>query len=249
MGKVKNIDDIIHDEIHAKINTSIVVESITSPVLISGEWFQDVTFCNDKWLLLLDEFKNPNITFEITEKLPNGVYKVILPFESDGFTPIEIKRHEEFKIANFFYFRGTQRGTNEEWVNFSNDERDKLPMTWLSYSPRIRQSFKSDTSQIEREADLRIFFAHGADFANDLTKDHINKNIIPLNQMVHAFIEAIKDNSCVFFSNELEYTTYEFPKFGIDAGMGSIANILDSNLSAVELRLTLPINKGSHCYC
>lgn len=245
MAKPKNIDDIIHDEVQLKIDTSIIVFSATAPYQVGSDWYQDVVFCDDKWASLFNEVNRGLDVFKIAEKLPDNVYKLLLPTPS---TIILVK--DKLNIENFYYFRGTKRATNSEWINFSHDERNKLPMTWLSFTPLIKQTFlNNDLNPLERESEIRMFFACTADFANDTTKDFLNKNIIPLNSMLHEFINAIKRNKLVFMSDDMPFDTYEFPKFGQEGTNGTIANIIDSKLSAVELRLTLPINKMYDCNC
>jgi hypothetical protein len=50
-------------------------------------------------------------------------------------------------------------------------------------------------------------------------------------------------------SKNLEHDTFEFPRFGKETNDGIETMILDETLSAVELRVSLPVRKGQHCIC
>jgi len=63
-----------------------------------------------------------------------------------------------------------------------------------------------------------------------------------------AFKDAIKKNRRDFDNVDL-YDEKEFYRFGSESLEGFEANVLDSNLSAKELRFALPIKSGAKCLC
>lgn len=141
---------------------------------------------------------------------------------------------------------GTPIATNKEWKAFDRDERAKLPFAWLVEPTKER--FKGQQDTLERESDILMVFLDSNNVNQWLTMDTHDNRLQSLYNMVDAFIQAIKDNP-LFYSDLLEFDTKNFTKFGKETTRGMELNIIDANLTGVELRLTLPINRAEECYC
>jgi len=147
-------------------------------------------------------------------------------------------------LNNPYFFTGTPISTNKEWKSFSNDQRQKVPFAWL-VEPND-EDFKSDQDTLERESDILMVFLDSNDINQWQTMDTHNNRLRALYNMVEEFVDTIKREP-LFFSDELSFKTKNFTKFGKETSSGMEANIIDGNLTGVELRLTLPINRADEC--
>jgi hypothetical protein len=139
---------------------------------------------------------------------------------------------------------GTKIAANNEWTAVSNDLTQKTPLVWLLHDVRY-QKFGRE-SVYEWESDLRIFFLDETDIVNYYTKDHIDNVVVPMSKLAGKFIEVI-DNSPSYKTLE-GYEVVNFTRFGTEQANGYFQNILDANLSGVELRIKLTKYK-QNCKC
>jgi hypothetical protein len=143
-----------------------------------------------------------------------------------------------------YFVPGTKISANNEWTKFSNDLTQKTPLVWLLHDVRY-QKFGRE-SVYEWESDLRIFFLDETDIVNYLTKDHIDNVVLPMSKLAGKFIDVINNDR-----NYKTLDTYEivnFTRFGTEQANGYFQNILDANLSGVELRIKLTKYK-QNCKC
>ena len=143
-----------------------------------------------------------------------------------------------------YFFTGTPISTNKEWKSFSADERQKVPFAWL-VEPND-EDFKDDQNTLERESEILMVFLDSNNTNQWRTMDTHDNRLRALYNMVEEFVDTIKREP-LFFSDELSYKTKNFTKFGKETSSGMEANIIDANLTGIELRLTLPINRDGVC--
>ena len=93
---------------------------------------------------------------------------------------------------------------------------------------------------------MRIFFLDETDIVNYYTADHITNVVYPMEQLVKEFIDTINRNRQ--FKTIESWEIIEFSRFGVEQENGMFQNILDANLSGVELRITLTKYK-ENCKC
>jgi hypothetical protein len=148
-------------------------------------------------------------------------------------------------VKDIYYVKGTALAVNGEWTKLTSDEREKTPFVWL-VKPTT-ETTNLNGQGIVRTAELRIYFLDATDVTNYTEDDHNVEVLTPLWQWVVAFFEAIRKNKD--FANIDNYTSRELNRFGTETPQGFEANILDSNLSAIELRFTLSIRNGAKCLC
>jgi hypothetical protein len=139
---------------------------------------------------------------------------------------------------------GTKLATNLEWTKMSNDVKTKTPIIWLLETTRERVFGRGDSR--EREFEIRMYFLDETNIKDYATKDHREQVVRPMQQLVLEFIETIKRSP--EYQTIEEYEMYSFSRFGVQQDNGYFKNILDANLSGVELRLTLTKFK-SNCKC
>ena len=143
-----------------------------------------------------------------------------------------------------FFIHGTKKATNREWTILSNDVTAKTPIIWLLGSLNFKQFGREST--IDIESSVRIFFLDETDVANYYTADHITNVVYPMEQLAKEFIETINKNRN--FKTIEDWEIIEFTRFGVEQENGMFQNILDANLSGVELRITLTKYK-ENCKC
>jgi len=140
-----------------------------------------------------------------------------------------------------FFISGTKLAANREWTIADIDLTAKTPIIWLLETMRERFFGKGDAR--EREMELRIFFLDETNVAQYLTEDHRREVVYPMKKMVDEFIRAIAADRN--FKTIEDYSIRTFSRFGVEQDNGMIQNILDANLSGVELSIAITKYKGN----
>ncbi len=122
----------------------------------------------------------------------------------------------------------------------------KFPAVYLYEILRDRQIF-ADSSPIERECEIILFFLDNADPAW-LTDAHYDNTVRRMDALAQHFLSQVL-LSPLFAGELIEYAdTIPHADFGRFAQeRGHIRTIFDEMLSGVELRLKLPIKKKTNC--
>lgn len=227
---MKLISDIIEQEIINKLDNQLRVESFSA--VANNE--QTVTFCDIKWLKLY-EFVTVNNVKLIVKSITNNTVVFKITTQSINYSTLVL-------IQKPLFFNGTLSNTKYEWSKYLNDfgvnsERDKLPFIWLvSPTDEITNGYDQGST---RTATCKLWFVHWSDW-NLLNIDRQNEAIRPLYSLVNAFQQAIVKNGSMFKGFN-QYTTRDFPKFGVENTNGIEKQIFDSTLSAVEFDVNLEI--------
>ena len=228
-----DIQDIV-ENIVTSIDKTIKIGRIDNEVEILTKLY----VCELKWLEvgsdILDEEDRPA---QVTEIGSN--YIVVRKQDPFVWTSKTITI-----VKDIYYFRGTPLATNVEWLEYSNHEGFKTPFVWL-VEPTTEVEFANGQG-LERESDLRIYFLTGT-LAHYTVKQKHDITIAYLRTWVEGFKKSVDKNK--LFANVESYTTKNISFFGVESPQGYEANIIDANLSAIELRFTLPIRKRANCLC
>ncbi len=143
-----------------------------------------------------------------------------------------------------FYISGTKMATNREWTISTNDMSKKTPLAWLLELIRIRKPGRE--SVIDFETELRLFLLDETDIVNYYTKDHRDNVVEPMSKLAIEFLKVIENDRQ--YETIEEYELITFSRFGVETDRGMFENILDANLSGVELRVDLKKYK-MNCKC
>lgn len=217
-------------ELVGSIDRSIVGDSITGP---------KVHFCNTKWA-------------RKGKTMINGFGQVynILDVESDDYIiaqpvdPLGSFSVDTYYLTQPFFITGTKWATNREWTRADNNLLNKTPIIWLLET--IQERVYGRGSSVERDIDIRLFFLDETNVAQFYTEDHRREVVKPMQELALAFIDAVRRNAN--YRDLDEYTLKTFSRFGVENDQGVFQNVLDANLSGVELRLTLSKYKDN-CKC
>jgi hypothetical protein len=148
------------------------------------------------------------------------------------------------QLAPPYFVPGTRISANMEWTKLSNDLTQKTPLIWLLHD--IGYTVYGRESVYNWESDLRIFFLDETDIVNYYTKDHIQNVVIPMSELANEFINVVNQNRAYLTLED--YEIKNFTRFGNEQSNGYFSNILDANLSGVELRIKLTKYK-ENCKC
>jgi len=140
---------------------------------------------------------------------------------------------------------GTKMVANIEWTKANNNIIDKTPIIWLLETIRFVESGRDKPTEFE--SDLRLFFLDETNVAQYMNKDHRNNVVQPMNQLIDEFVRTINSNRN--FKRILETERITFSRFGVERDNGVFQNVLDANLSGVELRFTLTKFKSNCSNC
>jgi hypothetical protein len=224
----KDIANVI-DEIIAGIDNSIVGEFD----VVEQKFFT----CQTKWLrvgkIVLNE---NNEQFEITQLEPDQWFKAN-PLETGTLNQIVF-------LPVPFGITGTKMNANIEWLKADPDLTRKTPIIWLLEMIRFTTFHRG--SSVEFETDLRMFFLDETDAVNFYTMDHRTNVVQPMNKLIDEFLHVIEFNA--MFKLVERTDRFTFSRFGVERENGAFQNVLDANLSGVELRFTLSKFKGN-CKC
>jgi len=190
------------------------------------------TVCNTKWARIGKYVKDSqNNSFLITDiDYDNWIKAGII----DG----------EITLPQPYFVPGTKIEANREWTISTNDLTQKTPLVWLLHG--IRYNSFGKESVYAWESDLRIFFLDETDILNFYTKDHIQQVVIPMTKLADEFVKVVKNDRSFLRVDNWEIV--EFSRFGTEQENGYFKNILDANLSGVELRIKLTKYK-QNCKC
>lgn len=143
-----------------------------------------------------------------------------------------------------YWITGTRIATNNEWTKGDKNLLNKTPIAWLLETLRQRNFGKG--SPVEFDADVRLFFLDETDIKQYYTADHRSNVVYPMEKLADAFIQTASKTTGIKPIDEYEFIT--FSRFGVEKNDGMFQNILDANLSGVELRVSITKYK-ENCKC
>jgi hypothetical protein len=219
---------------------STIIANVVSQMdsTIDGTFDVDKTLsCNTKWARVGKKVTDSNGDEFLITEIDENNYLVTENRDLIGLDGV-------INLPQPFFIHGTKKATNREWTILSNDVTAKTPIIWLLGSLNYKQFGREST--IDIESSVRIFFLDETDVANYYTADHITQVVYPMEQLAKEFIETINRNRN--FKTIEDWEIIEFTRFGVEQENGMFQNILDANLSGVELRITLTKYK-ENCKC
>lgn len=230
---VKNIQDIVKG-IAENIDKTLIVVKVDLPEARTSKLF----LCEFKFLqvgdTVLDEENRPSTV------MTKGVDFITVYKEE----PFVWTSKKITIVKQLYFFEGTPLRTNAEWQQYSKNILTKTPFLWLVEPTNER--FLSRGAGLERESDLRLFFLDKMQ-PHKLTNEVQSTVISYLRTWVDAFLLAIEKSKDFAELEGYDYKALTY--FGIESRDGYTEQIIDSDLSAIEIRLALPIRKGAKCLC
>lgn len=231
---MKDILYIVQDEIIAKMNGVISVES---SVLNSTTW--TIQACNIKWARVGKTVTDENgqvFTITLVDNLANIM-------EITGHLTIV----GNLTLTNPYFFIGTPIKTNTEWLQFSTNEMKKVPFVWMVEPTRER--LLQDDNPNDRESDLFLVLLDNSNSGSWLTKDVHAQRLQALYNMVSEIRRVINANK-MFERLKSDIQVKNFTRFGTETANGFDSNIIDADLTGIEMRFSLKIRRKTYlCNC
>lgn len=237
---MKDIFYIVRDEIVDQMNPDLKVKSWA--VDMTGLVYTFVFKCGVKWARVKKTLTDSSDTvFTITAVNYNtNTITATVPVNTDVYDELGT-----LTLEDPYFFIGTPLQTNAEWLKATNDERLKTPFIWMVEPTAER--FRPEYDGLERESDIRIVFLDSHNSKDWVTKDAHDNRLQSLYNMAEEFVNAIRGN-LLFDDIDGDIQLRNFTRFGTETQQGFDANIIDADLTGLELRLTLPVLKQS-CSC
>lgn len=228
---MRDIYQIVKQEIWANMDRTIHVSSfdITNDIIT-------LNVCDTKWA---------RVGLGLVDDAPSGFTIVTVDHENRVITLNGSSWVGNGTLQRYKFFIGTPISTNEEWTAFSRDERQKVPFVWM-VEP-TQEEIQGVNSDLERISDIRLVFLDDNFIGKWLTDEVHENRLQAIYNAVEWFLKAIKGNPLFEFKDT--YVVKNFTKFGTESTQGFAANIIDANLTGIEVRLSLPINKDDNCNC
>jgi hypothetical protein len=230
---MESLLNIFANEIVSKIDKTFRITKIESADVITTKLF----VCSTKWLKIGDIIVDDQYRDGAITDVGNGwiVVRKSNPFIWTSKTFISLK--------DFVFVAGTPLDINAEWLKYSIIQTNKLPLFWLVLP--TNETFNSNGQGLERESAIRMFIIEQSELKYTV-EEYYFYVMKYLQSYLEAFFSAIKKNK--LFANIESFEKREFYRLGSESSDGFEAVILDSNLSAIEVRFTLPIRKRG-CEC
>jgi hypothetical protein len=227
------LKDIVKVDIVDKIDKTFRVTRIDSAIDIETKLF----VCDVRWLKVGD-------TIIDNEERPGTITEV-------GVGYIVVRKLEPFiwtsntftAFKDFYFIAGTPLDVNAEWLKRSIVQTNKLPLFWLALP--TNETKLTNGQGLERESAIRLFIIEQS-MLKYTVDEYYSEVMKYLLDYLEAFKDAIKKNK--LFANIESFEQRELYRLGSESADGFEAVILDSNLSAIEVRFTLPIRKRG-CEC
>lgn len=221
---------------------SVLVQSIVADIdnSVPVKW-DDVNMkwltCNTKWA---------RIGKIVTDEGGNK-YKVTGVSVDEWLTlePLGNMEIEDFVyLSEPFWITGTHVATNNEWTKKSNNLLEKTPITWLLETIKMRKYGREST--LDFSSDLRLFFLDETNVAQFYTADHRSNVVHPMERLALEFMKSVAHDKR--YRTIEDYEVITFSRFGVERPEGMFQNVLDANLSGVELRVEL-VKYKENCKC
>jgi len=196
--------------------------------------------CNTKWMKV----------GQIVEDSNDEKYRILTIEYNEWVTwePVDPNNQNDLEgvitLPTPYWITGTQLAANREWTISSPNLSAKLPLVWLLEVLRMRKYGMESTYDFDD--DVRMFFLDETNVLQYYTEDHRNNVMYPMEKLCEEFLNVVNED--VRFVRYDDYELITFSRFGTERTDGMFANILDANLSGVELRIRL-IKYKANCIC
>jgi len=224
---------------------SQVIKSIYSALDNSVEGTYDAQndrtdICNTKWMRIGQVVEDASGEFYRILTIEYDEFVTWEPLDPANQNPLE----GTISLPTPYWITGTQLATNREWTIKGPNLSAKLPLVWLLEVIRMRKYGMESTYDFD--ADIRMFFLDETNVVQYYTEDHRELVMYPMEKLCAEFLKVVEEDARFVRYDDYELIT--FSRFGTERSDGMFANILDANLSGVELRIRL-VKYKENCKC
>ena len=232
-------------QILSEVIASMVATIQVTSVVLNGDGSQTLSCCDIFYAQKKFNVTINSLSYKITAVSFTDSTITVMP----NFTGVStIAPKTIFTLYQVYFFHGTPAATQEELVKIKN-ENNKTPMIWLweNYKESI-----FEFEMIERRISVELYaLTQPPELLPRMQTDEIyNECIDAMQRLIEFFVETLRYRTDIFYTDELEYETENFARFGIIArSLGSAKQIFTSNLSGVSFSATLELTYKDNCKC
>ena len=147
----------------------------------------------------------------------------------------------EMELKKPTFLHGTASSVNNEYLEISNQTREKTPFIWLLRG--YTDTFYDELSSKDRDSSIRLFFMDETNADKWRNDEHDTNAINQMYELSQLFIKVVQGSQ--IYDDLGTYSITDRPRFGVEiANRGSDSMIIDEDLSGVELNMILPIFKN-----
>ena len=145
-----------------------------------------------------------------------------------------------------YFGHGTPQSVNNEYIDIEVNTADKTPLVWLYEN--TESDLPSADSSIDEIFDVRLFFLAWANTPKWKNDQHNDWAVKPMQNLANEVINII--NNDFAFKKIPRGRTKPRSRFGVyTTNKGNTDNIIDEDLTGVELRFDLEAYDLSGCNC
>ncbi len=145
------------------------------------------------------------------------------------------------------YYYGTLIATDEELSDVKKSKL-KTPMVYFYQVSRERRN-RNPAINLGRRADIVLFFLEDDARKGLLTEDRYKEYIGPMDNLVEDFVDLLENDPIIGDIESEDYTLINHSKAGFHDRVGHLKNLFSTELSGIEFRISLPINKNGCIEC
>ena len=235
MVTIKNITPTV--DIVGSLFTEFLADAIGTidSLIVNGGDSYTFNTCNTGWIRIKSIVSIGGNDFEVTSFVQGESFTATSTSDPAGETT--------FTLPNVNYFHNTRFGQRAE-VGEIPDINDRVPMFWL-YEV-FEETFNNDDELVlDRTSPLRLFFLDNSNFEDWNNDEHYTFIINPMLNLAESFIEFLKNNPRIQQFEQHLVTSHK--NFGEVSDSGHVASYLGDEVSGVQVRITLPIDKDLTC--
>jgi len=167
----------------------------------------------------------------------------------NGTIPLAIELNWKLKLP--FFIHGTPSQTNEELALHMKSQK-VTPLAYL-FEPITERFKQGDMNPIDREVDFVILFMNNYT-VDQCTDDIYVKSLNAMRSLSDLFIETMEDDVALTDRDGMWYSYTTYAKHGfnynrIGSKNGSFTNLLNQNLSGLELAIHVPLKRQDKTCC
>jgi len=188
---------------------------------------------NTKYLSNKSIVKVNGVEYRVTSFVKNESVTLDLGGATVTATELELKKPT--------FLHGTASSVNNEYLEISNQTREKTPFIWLLRG--YTDTFYDELSSKDRDSSIRLFFMDETNADKWRNDEHDTNAINQMYELSQLFIKVVQGSQ--IYDDLGTYSITDRPRFGVEiANRGSDSMIIDEDLSGVELNMILPIFKN-----
>ena len=237
---MKDIYFILRDEVIEKLDNLLTVKN----VIVDGDRIR-VSVCGLKWSRETKSVTDIEETVFYIESVDHETNTLTLIAIYDELGEV-VEPVGNLTIERPKFFIGTPLKTNEEWKTFSKNEMKKVPFIWQVEPTKEKK--QPLNSQNERTSEVFFVLLDNSSSDKWLTKEVHQNRLQSLYNLVTEIEKAINSNKLWFEEMKTAIDVKNFNRFGTETIQGFDRNIIDADLTGIEMKFTLVVRKQS-CKC